>query len=150
MHAHRRLKTMIVWLVNPRTGVREGLRVLLDSGSSHSFIAMGWITKLELRQCGTCNVNIKAFGQDNNRQVATVVEAKACNNLTTTDFTNITLLGLENFNLDVACYDLTYKQRCRMENCDFHLADPDADNKGRLPVDIYILNIKMCTLLDLL
>ena len=78
MHTKRRLKTLIIWLVNPKTGVREGLRVLLDSGSSHSFITLEWITKFKLRQLGMRNVNIKTFDKDRNKKVAIEVEAQVC------------------------------------------------------------------------
>ena len=132
------MKTLIVWLVNPITGVREGLRVLLDSGSSHSFIALEWITKLELRQLGNRNVNIKTFDRDSNKQVAIEVEAQVCNNRETSESMVMKFLCVDKFVNDVACFDLTTEQKERLDSCNFDLADPEADSNGKLPIDILI------------
>lgn len=118
--------------------MREGLRVLLDSGSTDSFIALEWITKLGLRQLGTRRVKIKGIGDEIIRQVAVEVEANVCKNLETADTTVMKLLGVKRFVKEVACCDLTKEQRQRLESEDISLADPEADSKGKLPIDILI------------
>ena len=112
--------------------------MLLDSGSSHSFIALKWVTRLGLKRLGTCNMNIKTFGKDSFRQVAIVVEAKVCKNLTTPEYSTMKFLALYRHVSDTTSYKLTEEQKETMKSHDLLLADPEADWDGKLPVDILI------------
>ena len=114
------------------------MRVLLDSGSSHSFIALEWVTKLSLKRLGTCNMNIKTFGKDSYRQTVTVVEAKVCKNLTTPEHTTMKFLAVDKHVNNITCYKLTKEQKESIRSHDLQLADPEADCNGKLPIDILI------------
>ena len=112
--------------------------MLLDSGSTHSYISLEWITKLELRQLGKRQIRIKTFDDDAHTHVGTLVEADVCKNLNTSESMIMKLVGVKSFLSDIACFDLTKDQRERLELYNFRLADPEADSTGRLPIDILV------------
>ena len=83
-------------------------------------------------------MNIKTFGKDSFRQVAIVVEAKVCKNLTTPEYSTMKFLALDRHVSDTTSYKLTEEQKETMKSHDLLLADPEADWDGKLPVDILI------------
>ena len=129
---------MIIWLVNPQTGIREGLRVLLDSGATHSFILKTWVKKLKLRQIGMRKVSIDSFSQDNCKMEATMVEAKVCKNIDTPHYTTMKFLAVDKLVNSVPCYELSEHQQQQIQSYNYSLADPEADGNGRLVIDILV------------
>lgn len=129
---------MIIWLVNPVTGWRRALRVFLDSGATHSFIAMEWVSRLQLKHIGKCTVNIEALGETYTDQEVIVVEAQVCKNQQTSSSSTMKFLVWDKFVKSLACYKLTREQRRRMVSLNLKMADPEADSNGKLAVDVLI------------
>jgi hypothetical protein len=109
--------------------------VLLDSGATHSFIALEWVTELKLRQVGKCMVKIATFNS-NSKQEVLVVEAQVCKNHQTPEYITMRFLALNRLITTVTSHKLTKQQKERMVDHNITLADPEIDSDSELPIDI--------------
>ena len=119
--------------------MRIGLRVLLDSGSTHSFILKKWVARWNLKVLGECIVDIATFGKKSSGETTKkVVEVEVFKNLTSPDSTDMTLIAMDNFITEVNCHKLSETQRQVMVNNNYQFADPEVDNDGKLPIDMLV------------
>lgn len=129
---------MIIWIYDPVTNYRLGLRVLLDSGSTHSFIAQKYINRCHLKKTGRCTMDLSTFNGPSSKKDATIVEAMVFRNQQTPDYSTMQLLAIDTMVDSVPCYRLTRAQRQSIGQHDFKLADTEADTDGSLEIDILI------------
>ena len=135
---------MIIWLYDPVTNTRLGLRALLDSAATDSFILLEWVTRCHLTPKGKCTVGISHFGKKGRKKQPTmvkqavIVEGKVFKNLETPDYSTMQLLAIDTLVDKVPCYKLTRAQRERIEYDNLDLADKEADGDGHLDIDILI------------
>ena len=61
-YIHSRLETMIVYIVDPHTGMLTMIRFLLDTGSSHSFIKIEGVERYNLPVVERRVIGLQPFG----------------------------------------------------------------------------------------
>ena len=119
--------------------MRIGLRALLDSGATHSFIKTEWVDKWHLKQLSECVIDITTFGQNSSKKsVQSIVEVDVFKNTTTPDAITMKFISLNSFIDKVSCYKLTQEQHQAVVNNGYILADTEADSNGTIPIDMLI------------
>ena len=133
-----RLETMLICILDSTLGIRHVLRVLLDSGSTHSFIVKSCSTELHLREISNNLMSISTFGEPSQRKQCATVQARIFRNFKSCDFLDLNLIEIDQICKSIPSYDLSVEQTQYIKNHNIVLADPEASHSGNLEIDMLI------------
>ena len=133
-----RLETMLLFIENPITKQLHGLRGMLDTGASHTYIKASAIKLLNLEILDTRAFTIASFGKKEFKQCDIVkINCFGRNDITSNLFT------MQCTVVDKLCspeisHDLSWDQWEVINQKGLRLADPEAAQCGVLPIDLII------------
>ena len=136
-----RLESMIVYFTPPETNVEIKLRLLLDTGSTHSFIRIADLEKYNLPISGQFLISLQPFGSPIDTQKRSIavmnIKIKSPNTDNYRDLA-VKVIAVPKICDQINSYALTEFQKREIEAKCFNLNDPEANQDGLLPIDVLI------------
>ena len=134
-----RLETTLVCVLNPLLGFRQSVRVLLDSGSTRSFITENCAQNLNLKLLEKNDFLISVFGKPAQNKNCNIFQASIFKNLTSSDdFLDFNLIAVEKICKRIQSFEISHSQREYVNNNNLTLADPESSFTNYLDIDILI------------
>ena len=133
-----RLETTLVCVLDPLLGFRHSLRVLLDSGSTRSFITENCAQNLHLKLTEKGEFLISVFGKPPQSKNCNIFQASVFQNFKSSDYLDFNLISVEKLCKSIQSYEISSHQKQYFEENNFSLADPEASYTNTLDIDILI------------
>ena len=130
-----RLESMIVHIVHPKSGEKVRLRLLLDTGSNHSFIGIGSLIKYNLPVLSTHRIAIQPFGSPVEIKDRDICLLKL---LIQGRILEMKVIAVPQICEHITCYALNQKQTEEIIQKGLDLNDPDAGKDGILTIDVLV------------
>ena len=132
---------MIVYFEDPVSSMEMKFRLLLDTGSSHSFIKISDLNRYCLPVIGQFKIGLQPFGSPveiKDREVALLkvkVKSLTCN--VSKDF-EIKVIAVPQICNHINSFSLNDTQNQELSRKGLKLNDPQANSNGLLPIDVLI------------
>ena len=133
-----RLQTLILWFFDPVNRTFEPVRCLADTGASHSFLESKKAKILNLPILETKRMSISSFGNQSWPRVGVVQATTKGSTDPKAEPLKATFLTINNLCSLEPSFDLSTEQWQSVNCLDVKLADPQATQNGRLPVEAII------------
>lgn len=141
IHLSSRLESMMVLLFDPETQCKDKGRVLLDTGSSHSFISMEKAAEYHLPVLERRVIGLKPFGRPVDTRMRDIVSLRIISRadwLAPWVGREITLITVPSICEYIVSYGLEPEQRQIIKEKQIYLGDTEAVEDGVLPVAVLI------------
>ena len=134
-----RLETSLVCVLDPILGFRHSIRVLLDSGSTRSFITENLAQNLHLKLIDKNEFLISVFGKPAQNKTCSIFQASIFQNFSCTDdFLDFNLISVDKICKPLQSCELNHFQKDYINNKNLSLADPESASTNYLEVDMLI------------
>ena len=136
-----RLETIVVSILNPKTDEICKVRLLLDTGSSHSFIQSFDVERLGLTVVDRRKIGVQPFGSSvdvRERNIISVqiiyqLHESQCNKII-----DIKVIAVPTICNQINSYSISENQKTEIDLLNLQLADPEASQDGLLNIDLLI------------